>query len=384
MGGMRDKLKKQKGQLGDREREGTNRTPHLYGSIFLKDLLKKYNIPIWFPKGSEEGTEHLIDVLPFLAGPNHPDVEEGNTAKDVGLYVHKNVGPTKEQFICSRAVFNKPPDMIDQFLSQKFEGTDWDKVKQLKATQQNVYFIWVRDGDVEEKKGVQAMMLPFAWFAEPLAIACKNKKGGGIREYADLDDGYHIYFNVFKNKGGMKLSNVALEERDADKRSIPEWVTDKIDNNGDFLHLEDFIELNPDYAKIEAAFRSMQGLPGKMPWDVTDPDDPINDKDDQKKDEDGQKKDEDDIPDDHFGKKECPQGFNFGTEDIKTYADDCNNCKLWDDCNDALSLSDAAESKKDNQSDEQPDNNENPPENEQESSDSDEQEAPRKRRGGRK
>lgn len=49
--------------------------------------------------------ENKIDIIPFNAGPNHPFVvtgqcEEGETVYSLDYYVHKGIGPAKQDFVC--------------------------------------------------------------------------------------------------------------------------------------------------------------------------------------------------------------------------------------------------------------------------------------------
>ena len=49
--------------------------------------------------------DNKIDIIPFNAGPNHPFVvtgqcEEGDTVYSLDYYVHKGIGPAKQDFVC--------------------------------------------------------------------------------------------------------------------------------------------------------------------------------------------------------------------------------------------------------------------------------------------
>lgn len=58
--------------------------------------------------------DNKIDIIPFNAGPNHPFVvtgqcEEGDTVYSLDYYVHKSIGPAKQDFVCLKQYGKRCP-----------------------------------------------------------------------------------------------------------------------------------------------------------------------------------------------------------------------------------------------------------------------------------
>lgn len=58
--------------------------------------------------------ENKIDIIPFNAGPNHPFVvtgqcEKGDTVYSLDYYVHKGIGPAKQDFVCLKQYGKRCP-----------------------------------------------------------------------------------------------------------------------------------------------------------------------------------------------------------------------------------------------------------------------------------
>ena len=85
---------------------GTSETGNQYGGAGYKstfdasklagEKLEKYKV--------REG-QNVIDIIPYNAGPNHPLVKtgqaaEGDTMYSLDYFVHKSIGPAKQDFVC--------------------------------------------------------------------------------------------------------------------------------------------------------------------------------------------------------------------------------------------------------------------------------------------
>lgn len=85
---------------------GTSETGNQYGGAGYKstfdvsklagEKLEKYKV--------REG-QNIIDIIPYNAGPNHPLVKtgqaaEGDTMYSLDYFVHKAIGPAKQDFVC--------------------------------------------------------------------------------------------------------------------------------------------------------------------------------------------------------------------------------------------------------------------------------------------
>ena len=59
----------------------------------FKSIFEKKSVGFW--KCSED--EHFIDIIPFTAGKNNPNVKPGKAAFVLDLYVHQKVGVNEGQ-----------------------------------------------------------------------------------------------------------------------------------------------------------------------------------------------------------------------------------------------------------------------------------------------
>ena len=84
------------------------------GSIFKPDA----NLPMW---KCTEG-KHYIDVVPYIAGPNHPRVKEGKVAHNLDIWVHYQIGPNNLPFVCLAKNYNQPCPICDY--RKELEGSE--------------------------------------------------------------------------------------------------------------------------------------------------------------------------------------------------------------------------------------------------------------------
>ena len=85
-------------------REGEN----LFVGFFDPDAMA--GIPTWY---AEKG-EHVVNILPYVAGPNDPKVGEGHTTYILDIYVHHNIGPRDLQFVCLESNYHKPCPVCEE------------------------------------------------------------------------------------------------------------------------------------------------------------------------------------------------------------------------------------------------------------------------------
>lgn len=76
--------------------------------------------------------ENKIDVIPFNAGPNHPFVvtgqcEEGETVYSLDYYVHKGIGPAKQDFVCLKQYGKRCPLCEESYRLYKAASTKEEK-----------------------------------------------------------------------------------------------------------------------------------------------------------------------------------------------------------------------------------------------------------------
>ena len=77
---------------------------------------------------------HILDVVPFIAGPNHPNVKEGKATHNVDVFVHFGIGITESAYLCP-ARMNRGDCPICEYQAKlkKRKNYDEDFVKSFNA-----------------------------------------------------------------------------------------------------------------------------------------------------------------------------------------------------------------------------------------------------------
>lgn len=214
--------------------------------IFIETLIEK--VPFWKLTTGDK----YIDIIPFWMGPQHPRVLTKaaplwGPTHIVEVFVHKNIGPSKDRYICPAANLHKPCPVCEYLneLSNK-DGAEEESKKAWKAIGHgkfptSIYNIWDRD---DETKGVQVLSIS-KWFLERhLQTMAKNPRQGGNITYANYRDGEmggrHIGFHVEVKGQNMEVTAHQFYVR---KEPIPQHILDGTYQIDDFLHYADYNEI---------------------------------------------------------------------------------------------------------------------------------------------
>lgn len=108
----------------------------------------------WAPK---EGEQHWFDIIPYIAGPNDPDVEEGEETYCFQPYTHRGVGPNEKDVVCLAKTYGKKCAICDHVKKMINDEEDEDEIKalQVQRNPRAIYNVHVLDSKDEQKKGVQ-------------------------------------------------------------------------------------------------------------------------------------------------------------------------------------------------------------------------------------
>lgn len=105
--------------------------------------------------------EHIIDIIPFIAGENHPKTEPDEFAYNVGFWAHYNVGPSNDTYACPIKTWGKGTKLrcpICEYISKmNLKETDEDLYDKIKARRRTAYLVWVHDTDADEDAGIQTL-----------------------------------------------------------------------------------------------------------------------------------------------------------------------------------------------------------------------------------
>ena len=178
--------------LRKRTEESSTRRTGGFVSIFRNDL---DDVKFW---KVAEG-DHIIDIIPYYAGPFDPHVAEGEPQYVLMLKVHQGIGVEGGNYICPTN-YKKPCPICEHIKRLKSEGADEEEINALYPKNRCVYNIVCYDSDKEENKGVQVWEFSH-WYSEryftKLATPKRRRggeQGGGRISFADLDDGKSIEF----------------------------------------------------------------------------------------------------------------------------------------------------------------------------------------------
>ena len=204
-----------------------------------EDYFKKgVKIQKWQAKDGE----HLLNIIPFIAGKNCPNQEEGYATHVLDIWVHQRVGPSSTNHICLAKNFKKPCPLCDlQREMRKDGGFSEDDIKALQPKRRTVYNVVVLDTVDEERKGVQIWEVSFHFMEKHLANLAKNPRGGGFVPFQDPDTGKSISW-VIEPKGGYNKDYIGHRFVDRDSEVSDEqleaaWTLDEI------IHIPSYNEL---------------------------------------------------------------------------------------------------------------------------------------------
>lgn len=320
---LRQQMRKQKDDLVKRRETGiTSRSSGRWGTIFNKNLIPKGR-DIWVCK---EGG-HIIDTIPFIAGPDFPSVarvEEGDVEYVLDLWAHQSVGVSDEQFVCPSFNFKKPCPICEYLKEKKDAGEKLPKEQydSIRAKHRTLYLIWNHDSPEMEQKGLQIWEIAYFFLQEKLDEISRNPLDGGIILFEDPDIGKLI---SFKRKGSGQNNTQFLGHMFLDRKiSIPDEILEQS------FSLDSIVNMHPEYDEIHKAFyeKPSQAVPQEEAG-VTDQEQTT-----QEAGADGvvvpEVVGQEDSP---IRERECPGGGTFGV-DIDQLDLCANQCPEWDDCDD--------------------------------------------------
>lgn len=240
---FRERMSKQRAKAKSRPRPA--KQSGRYPTFFLKDKV---------PQGieffaSKEG-EHIIDIIPFKAGPNMPLLDDDSPVTKEGeldylldLEVHMNVGSMKKPFVCPYENFGLPCPICEYMKARRLEKEEWS---QIKTKRRVVYLVWVHDTIEQEKKGLQIFHASHFLMEEKLSEIAKIPKGGGSIDFSDYEDeGMSIAWTHKGTGRDTRYVGHKLIERD---RKIPDKILDQS------FSLDSIVMMHPSYEEIKVEF----------------------------------------------------------------------------------------------------------------------------------
>lgn len=174
---------------------------------------------------AKEGN-HLIDIIPYLAGSKDPKLNEGDRSYMVDVYVHQKVGTSEDSVLCPSSNYRgmKCPICEYQAKMQQSRQFSDDELKALKPKRRCLYNVICYDTPEQESKGVQVWEASYHLTENEILSIARNRRGGGPIPFADPDDGKSIDFYregtgsatrykgyMFVDREGAKISDESLD-----------------------------------------------------------------------------------------------------------------------------------------------------------------------------
>jgi hypothetical protein len=323
---FRDKTKKMRQDLQKRTQESIDRGEDMpeYGTIFIKEKIPE-GVGFWKP----DTDDHLVDIIPFVAGEQHPRVPEGRMAFNIDVWIHQNIGPMYDQFICPQRMFKKVDPICNYMRGKRLPEAEWKAIAPKRRT---VYLVWVHDTPEEEEKGIQIWEVAWWNFEKTVDEIAKSPKGGAPVPFSDYDDGKSIAFSIkksgtFTDSSGKERDSIDfVGHRFVDRdEKIPDSILDQS------FSLDECIIIHPEFSVMEEAFTG-QSKPGKdeetapesQPASEEQLDDPNSTQNEDHMDQRAQEAPEADF--------ECPGGGTPGLDIEKL--PECAKCPHYDPCSD--------------------------------------------------
>lgn len=200
--------------------------------------------------------EHLIDIIPFIAGANHLQVDQGKPTYVLDSWVHQKVGINENDYLCLTRNYGEPCPVCEH-LANKRLGNLTDKEEKALSKKgpkrRCLYNIVCRDSAREEDKGVQIWEVAHFLFEEKILAIARQPRGGGFIPFSSLDNGRTI---CFERRGSGPENTQYLGYKFVDRQ---EPISDECWKSAYIL---DELLHRPDYAEVhEALYCGLGGAP---------------------------------------------------------------------------------------------------------------------------
>ena len=257
---MKKDLLKRNEEAANRQKEG----PTARANYFIKE--KVGDLPFFNP---DKG-EHIVDIIPFVAGRQDPRNPEGGYAYVVDLWAHFNVGAGNEAVVCPRLNFQKKCPICDYMRANRLERKDWQRIRPKRRT---IYLVWPHDEDGKlEKKGLHLWDVAHWYFEDKITEIAKKPRGGGFVLFQSPDkDGKQVRFTIKVGKYQDKETGESGDRKEFTGHSFldrDEDLPEKIVNHG--IHLDELINMKPTAHEIEIKFGGEEEPPAEGPEETNE------------------------------------------------------------------------------------------------------------------
>lgn len=218
--------------------------------------------------------EHIIDIIPFLAGKHDPNTKEGEPNYVLIIWVHYGVGVNQDAYVCPARNFSQACPICD-YREEVRKQEDYDEalVKELTPKRRSVYNIICFDSEKEENKGVQIFDAAH-WFMEKhiSSLAKTPTRGAGKSTdmyvaFSDPDEGKSIAFT----RKGTKRNSEFLGHKFLDRNyTIPDDVLDTAFVLDECINYATFEEIQNAFLGTESEVAPVEETPAPQPTATTE------------------------------------------------------------------------------------------------------------------
>ena len=229
----------------------------------LSILKPDVDVKIWRPNDGS----HIIDIIPYITGKQNVEGDKpGKVHYTFHYYIHKNVGPNNDWYICPARTWGDPCPICEHRAKLLDQGADYDsKIAPLNTKERNLYNIICYDKN-EEKKGIQIWDVSYHYFEKHVIALSKKPARGGRKEktvvFFDEEEGKSIAFTIEPAKSKEDYPSFVGHSFDDRDYEIDEDILDE-------AHCLDELVHKPSYDELEKAF-----------WGTKGPQDDVDDSDD--------------------------------------------------------------------------------------------------------
>lgn len=139
---------------------------------------------------------YKLDVLPYVVGKGNPYADEGMLHYERTYWIHRNVGPASQAFVCLLKTYHKRCPVCEAVQKLRKDG-DQEAAKSLKLSERQLMNV-IDLGDPD--RGVQLL---------EISKFCFGKQIDDKILLSEADDNYENFFHL---QGGMTL-RVAFEQQ---------------------------------------------------------------------------------------------------------------------------------------------------------------------------
>lgn len=246
---LKSKFKAKRKELTKRVQESIDDTGG-FSTVIDLDVARKLSTNKEIKSWKMKEGDHIIDILPFFTGEQHPSLKEDEFAYNVIFYAHYNIGPGKENYVCPLKSTPKgqPTDRcpICEYIDKhNLRETDEELYKKLKPRRRVLYLVWVHDSAQEENVGLQIFDVAHYFMEDKLSAIAKRPRAGGTVLFSDVEIGKSIAFE----RQGSGIGTTVIGHRFDDR---PEEIPDNIIEES--FPLDMILKMDVTYKEIHDTF----------------------------------------------------------------------------------------------------------------------------------